>query len=131
MLARPVNGKAQYSTSRPCSVRPGTLFLYDVQAHGIEDQTNVNDSRINDGDLVEAVSGPRLPASGQPAFRMSRCVSRRTFAEDVEIQEGVSFAEDVGIRGYPSPASMSPDGTTAFVSLQENNAIAEDRSGER
>ena len=34
--------------------RPGTLFLFDVQAHGIEDQTEINpDSRINDGDLVE------------------------------------------------------------------------------
>ena len=33
---------------------PGSLFLIDVQAHGIEDQTGVNaDSRINDGDLVE------------------------------------------------------------------------------
>jgi hypothetical protein len=34
--------------------RRGTLFLFDVQAHGIEDQTNYNpDSRINDDDLVE------------------------------------------------------------------------------
>ena len=33
---------------------PGTLFVFDVQAHGIEDQTDVNpDSRINDDDLVE------------------------------------------------------------------------------
>jgi glycerophosphoryl diester phosphodiesterase len=34
--------------------RPGTLFLFDVQAHGIEDQDQFNaDSRIVDGDLVE------------------------------------------------------------------------------
>lgn len=34
--------------------RRGTLFLFDVQAHGLEDQTDVNPaSRINDGDLVE------------------------------------------------------------------------------
>lgn len=33
---------------------PGSLFLFDVQAHGIEDQDDVNAaSRINDGDLVE------------------------------------------------------------------------------
>jgi hypothetical protein len=43
---------------------PGTLFLFDVQAHGIEDQTTCEDdegdpqpcnegSRIEDGDLVE------------------------------------------------------------------------------
>ena len=39
--------------------RPGTLFLIDVQAHGIADQDDPDeetfnpDSRINDGDLVE------------------------------------------------------------------------------
>ena len=34
--------------------KKGTLFLFDVQAHGIEDQTDINaDSRINDGDLAE------------------------------------------------------------------------------
>ncbi len=33
---------------------PGTLFIFNVQAHGIEDQDQFNaDSRINDGDLVE------------------------------------------------------------------------------
>jgi hypothetical protein len=33
---------------------PGTLFLFDVQAHGIDDQEDVNpSSRISDGDLVE------------------------------------------------------------------------------
>ena len=33
---------------------PGTLFLIDIQAHGIEDQDDFNaDSRIVDGDLVE------------------------------------------------------------------------------
>lgn len=33
---------------------PATLFLFDVQAHGIEDQDDFNaDSRLVDGDLVE------------------------------------------------------------------------------
>lgn len=33
---------------------PGTLFLFDVQAHGIEDQEETNPtSRLNDDDLVE------------------------------------------------------------------------------
>lgn len=40
--------------SKLVGAAPGTRFLVDVQAHGIEDQTDVNpDSRINDGDLVE------------------------------------------------------------------------------
>lgn len=34
--------------------KPGTLFIFDVQAHGIEDQDQFNpESRIVDGDLVE------------------------------------------------------------------------------
>jgi serralysin len=34
--------------------RKGTLFVFDVQAHGIDDQDDFNaDSRITDGDLVE------------------------------------------------------------------------------
>ena len=34
--------------------KTGTLFLFDVEAHGIEDQDDFNDdSRIVDGDLVE------------------------------------------------------------------------------
>ncbi len=38
----------------------------------------------------------------------------------IRVQEGVSIAEDL----EPEYAAISPDGTTAFVSLQENNAIA-------
>lgn len=38
----------------------------------------------------------------------------------IRIQEGVSLAEDL----EPEYIAISPDGTTAFVSLQENNAIA-------
>ena len=40
--------------SRLFGRRAGTLFLFNVQAHGIEDQDDFNpESRINDGDLVE------------------------------------------------------------------------------
>ncbi|MCP5363626.1 MAG: DUF839 domain-containing protein [Hyphomicrobiales bacterium] len=40
--------------SRLFGTAPGTTFLADIQAHGIEDQTDVNaDSRIFDTDLVE------------------------------------------------------------------------------
>lgn len=40
--------------SRLFGEKPGTLYLFDVQAHGIEDQDQFNAaSRITDGDLVE------------------------------------------------------------------------------
>ncbi len=40
--------------SRLFGEKRGTLFLFDVQAHGIEDQDDFNaDSRLVDGDLVE------------------------------------------------------------------------------
>lgn len=54
---------------------PGTLFLYDVQAHGIADQDAVNpDSRITDDDLVEGgqlgfLSAPDpIDLTGIPGF---------------------------------------------------------------
>ena len=44
---------------------PGTLFIFDIQAHGIEDQNNFNSgSRINDGDLVEGGQLAFLAAPG-------------------------------------------------------------------
>lgn len=48
----------------------GTLFLFDVQAHGIEDQDDFNaDSRIVDGDLIE---GGQLSFLLAPAGRRGR-----------------------------------------------------------
>ena len=46
---------------------PGSLFLFDVQAHGIEDQDDFNpSSRINDGDLVEGGQLSMLSLGGAP-----------------------------------------------------------------
>lgn len=76
---------------------PGTLFLFDAQAHGIEDQTDINpDSRINDGDLVE---GGQL-----------------LFLENTVAKPSVDFE--------PEYIAVNADGTKAFVSLQEANAVA-------
>ena len=55
-MASLAHGNHQESSTYPSlfGEAGGTLFLFDVQAHGIEDQENFNaDSRINDGDLVE------------------------------------------------------------------------------
>ncbi|MGF1475326.1 MAG: esterase-like activity of phytase family protein [Geminicoccaceae bacterium] len=48
---------------------PGELFLFDVQAHGIEDQEEINPaSRINDDDLVEGGQLAFLSAPSVDAF---------------------------------------------------------------
>ncbi len=76
---------------------PGTLHLFSVQAHGIEDQTGTNtDSRINDGDLVEG---------GQLLF-----LQQAIKAPSLDLE--------------PEYITVAPDGQTAFVALQEANAVA-------
>ena len=54
----------------------GTLFVFDVQAHGIEDQSDTNiTSRINDGDLVEGGQLLFLEAPKRGNARTSKTAS--------------------------------------------------------
>ncbi|MGI9606033.1 MAG: endonuclease/exonuclease/phosphatase family protein [Acidimicrobiales bacterium] len=90
----------------------GTLFLFDVEAHGIEDQDDFNaDSRITDGDLVEG---------GQLSFLFdSDEVDFPDDDDDDDDREGVRFATfnaslNRGIAGalateLSAPGSAQPD----------------------
>lgn len=129
----------------------GTLFLFDIQAHGIEDQDNFNaGSRINDSDLVEggqlaflSADGVSVPDAGliDPAGSVSiidvsagaenATVTTADFTafdgqedslrtDGVRIFPGRSASEDF----EPEYIAVSPDGSQAFVTLQENNAVA-------
>ena len=125
----------------------GTLFLFNVQAHGIEDQTDINvDSRINDNDLVEggqllflhkgnistndpAGSISIIDVSGgvrgglvvQSADFTQYDTQKETLkADGVRVFPGRSVSQDV----EPEYIAVSPDSSTAFVTLQEANAIA-------
>ncbi|MCS7466604.1 choice-of-anchor I family protein [Stieleria sp. ICT_E10.1] len=126
---------------------PGSLFLFDIQAHGIEDQTDVNtDSRINDNDLVEGGQLAFLNSNPSPAadpvgsvsiIDLSGGVATATvqtagFAAfdgseqalrdaGVKLSPGKSVSQDV----EPEYIAVSADGTTARVTLQENNAFAD------
>ena len=119
---------------------PGSLFLFDIQAHGIEDQTNTNaDSRINDDDLVEGgqlaflqkdpvgsvsvidisggIAGATVATAGFEAFDGQEDALR---AEGVRIFPGNTVSQDV----EPEYIAVSADGMTARISLQEANAFA-------
>ncbi|MHC4877098.1 MAG: choice-of-anchor I family protein [Planctomycetota bacterium] len=125
---------------------PGSLFLFDIQAHGIEDQDDFNaDSRIHDNDLVEGGQLAFLQLGDQPSSDPAGSISI------VDVSGGVGSAtvatasftdfdgqedtlREAGVRIFPGKSvsqdlepeyiAVSPDGSTAFVSLQENNAVA-------
>ncbi|MCA9070715.1 MAG: choice-of-anchor I family protein, partial [Planctomycetaceae bacterium] len=119
---------------------PGTLFLFDVQAHGIEDQDGFNaGSRINDNDLVEGGQLAFLqkddPKGSVSIIDLSNGVANATVqtadftsfdgqeaslkAQGVRLFPDKSVSEDV----EPEYIAISPDGLTARVTLQEANAF--------
>ncbi|MBY8976424.1 choice-of-anchor I family protein [Rhodobacteraceae bacterium NNCM2] len=63
---------------------------------------------------------PANPVAEVLNFTQFNGLEERAIDAGIRIQVGVSFGSDV----EPEYISISPDGTTAFVSLQENNAIA-------
>lgn len=124
---------------------PGSLLLFDIQAHGLDDQDDFNpDSRLTDFDLAEGGQLAFLQrtslASEDPSGSVSiidvssgvgnATVATATFeafdgqedelrAEGVRIFSGKSVSQDV----EPEYIAVSPDGTTARVALQEANAF--------
>ncbi|RPF83641.1 MAG: DUF839 domain-containing protein [Roseibacillus sp. TMED18] len=80
----------------------GTLFLFDVQAHGIEDQDNFNPgSRITDGDLVEggqlsflSVGGPTSPFAIDPATGVISVADQALLDEEISSMTLLITASD-------------------------------------
>ncbi len=66
------------------------------------------------------VTDPTSPSSDLLDFTQFNGFEEFARNAGIRIQEGVNFGEDV----EPEYIAVSPDGTTAFVSLQENNSIA-------
>ena len=128
---------------------PGSLFLFDVQAHGLDDQDDFNtDSRLIDtgpGSLAEGGQLAFLQSNDQPTEDPLGSVSiidisggaasatvetvhftdfdgmePELIAAGVRLFPGKSVSQDV----EPEYIAVSPDGTTARVALQEANAFA-------
>jgi len=82
------------------------------------------DSDIDDNPLgtvaIIDVADPSNPVADVLDFSSFNGLEEQARAEGIRIQEGFSFAEDV----EPEYITVSPDGSTLFVSLQEANAIA-------
>ena len=82
------------------------------------------DSEQDDNPLgtvaIVDVADPTDPSVNLLDFTAFNGLEDLARAAGIRIQEGASFAEDV----EPEYITVSPDGTTAFVALQENNAIA-------
>ncbi|MEO1611147.1 MAG: choice-of-anchor I family protein, partial [Pseudomonadota bacterium] len=96
----------------------GTQIL--VAGEGEKNDDSDNDDNPLGTVAVIDVTDPAAPTTELIDFTAFNGLE--DFARDagIRIQEGVSFAEDV----EPEFIAISPDGATAFVSLQENNAIA-------
>ncbi|MCA8906646.1 MAG: ExeM/NucH family extracellular endonuclease, partial [Rhodospirillaceae bacterium] len=82
------------------------------------------DSDYDDNPLgtvaIVDVTDPANPVANILDFTQFNGLEELARAAGIRIQEGVSFAADV----EPEYTAIAPDGVTAFVSLQENNALA-------
>lgn len=96
----------------------GTKLL--VAGEGEKNDDSDNDDNPLGTVAVIDVTDPTAPVAEILDFTHLNGLEKFARDEGIRIQQGVSFAEDV----EPEYVSISPDGTTAFVALQENNAIA-------
>ncbi|MEL7256481.1 MAG: choice-of-anchor I family protein [Pseudomonadota bacterium] len=104
------------------------VFSDDRQTLLVSGEGQFNEDSIDDGVVgnplgtvgVIDVSDPTAPQAQILDFTQFNGFEDAARDAGIRIQEDVSFAEDV----EPEYIAISPDGTTAFVSLQENNSIA-------
>ncbi len=96
----------------------GTQLL--VAGEGEKNDDSDNDDNPLGTIAIIDTTDPTAPSAEILDFAQFNGLEDLARDAGIRIQDGVSFAEDV----EPEYIAISPDGTTAFVSLQENNAIA-------
>lgn len=96
----------------------GTQLLVAGEGEKNEDSAQ-DDNALGTVALID-VTDPAAPMANIVDFTRFNGLEDAARAAGIRIQDGVSLAEDL----EPEYIAISPDGTTVFVSLQENNAIA-------
>ncbi|MEM7544690.1 MAG: choice-of-anchor I family protein [Pseudomonadota bacterium] len=96
----------------------GTTLI--VAGEGEKNGDSDNDNNPLGTIAIINTTDPAAPTAKIVDFAAFNGLEREAREAGIRIQDGVSFAEDV----EPEFVTISPDGMTAFVSLQENNAIA-------
>jgi predicted extracellular nuclease/2',3'-cyclic-nucleotide 2'-phosphodiesterase (5'-nucleotidase family) len=97
----------------------GGTLLVAGEGEKNEDSENADDPLGTVG--VVDVADPADPSVALLDFTSFDGLEDAARAAGIRIQEGVGFGRDV----EPEYIAVAPDGTTAFVALQENNALAE------
>ncbi|MEO0957614.1 MAG: 5'-nucleotidase C-terminal domain-containing protein, partial [Pseudomonadota bacterium] len=97
----------------------GTQLLVAGEGEKNDDSDN-DDNPLGTVAIIDTTD-PAAPVANVIDFTAFNGLEALAREAGIRIQEGVSLAEDV----EPEYIAISPDGTRAFVSLQENNAIAE------
>ncbi len=95
----------------------GTKLL--VAGEGEKNEDSEHDNNPLGTIAVVDVSDPAAPTAKILDFTDCNGLEDIARAQGVRIQPGVSFEEDA----EPEYIAVSPDGATAYVSLQENNAL--------
>ncbi len=95
----------------------GTKVLVANEAEADEGYVNNPNGSIS---VIDLSAGPNAATVDTIAFTLGNGLEAYARANGVRIFEGVDFAADI----EPEYIAVAPDGLTAFVTLQENNAVA-------